>query len=134
MGDFPMMTTKGTFIINGTERVVVSQLVRSPGVYFDRALAKTSDRELVSCRIIPARGAWLEFEMDRRDTMGVRIDRKRRQSATVLLRALEPFKFDMKAGEVEIDRDNLETEIADEKFLDAFGRSDAMRETLERDA
>ena len=82
MGDFPMMTDKGTFIINGTERVVVSQLVRSPGIYFDRALDKTSDRELVSLRIIPARGAWLEFEMDRRDTMGVRIDRKRRQSAS----------------------------------------------------
>jgi DNA-directed RNA polymerase subunit beta len=134
MGDFPMMTDKGTFIINGTERVVVSQLVRSPGIYFDRALDKTSDRELVSLRIIPARGAWLEFEMDRRDTMGVRIDRKRRQSAAVLLRALEAFKFDMKTGEVEIDRDRLEEEIPDEKLFEAFGRSDAMRETLERDA
>jgi DNA-directed RNA polymerase subunit beta len=134
MGDFPMMTDKGTFIINGTERVVVSQLVRSPGIYFDRALDKTSDRELVSLRIIPARGAWLEFEMDRRDTMGVRIDRKRRQSAAVLLRALEAFKFDMKTGAVEIDRDRLEEEIPDEKLLSAFGSSDAMRETLERDA
>src|SRR5919106_953415 len=76
----------------------------SPSIYFDRALDKTSDRELVSCRIIPARGAWLEFEMDRRDTMGVRIDRKRRQSASVLLRALEAFKFNNKTGEVDIDR------------------------------
>src|SRR5919106_559394 len=133
MGDFPMMTNKGTFIINGTERVVVSQLVRSPGVYFDRALDKTSDRELVSCRIIPARGAWLEFEMDRRDTMGVRIDRKRRQSAAVLLRALHAFKFNMRTGEVDIDRDSLENEIADEKLFDILGRSDAVRETLERD-
>jgi DNA-directed RNA polymerase subunit beta len=134
MGDFPMMTEKGTFIINGTERVVVSQLVRSPGVYFQRELDKTSDRELVSLRIIPARGAWLEFEMDRRDTMGVRIDRKRRQSASVLLRALEAFKFDMKTGEVDIDRDALEVEIADEQILKHFPNSEAMRETLARDA
>src|SRR5205823_2605707 len=61
MGDFPLMTDKGTFIINGTERVVVSQLVRSPGVYFSRDLDKTSDKELFSCKVIPGRGAWLEF-------------------------------------------------------------------------
>jgi DNA-directed RNA polymerase subunit beta len=133
MGDFPMMTDKGTFIINGTERVVVSQLVRSPGIYFDRALDKTSDRELVSCRIIPARGAWLEFEMDRRDTMGVRIDRKRRQSAAVLIRALHAFKFNLRTGEAEIDRDSLEKEISDEALFEILGRSDAVRETLERD-
>jgi DNA-directed RNA polymerase subunit beta len=88
MGDFPMMTVKGTFIINGTERVVVSQLVRSPGVYFDRTLDKTSDREIYSCKVIPSRGAWLEFDVDKRDTVGVRIDRKRRQPVTVLLKAL----------------------------------------------
>ncbi|MBI1759735.1 MAG: DNA-directed RNA polymerase subunit beta [Actinobacteria bacterium] len=88
MGDFPMMTDKGTFIINGTERVVVSQLVRSPGVYFDRNLDKTSDKDLYSCKVIPSRGAWLEFDIDKRDTVGVRIDRKRRQSVSVLLKAL----------------------------------------------
>src|SRR5664280_98380 len=88
MGDFPMMTDKGTFVINGTERVVVSQLVRSPGVYFDRALDKVTDKETFSCKVIPSRGAWLEFEVDKRDTVGVRIDRKRRQSVTVLLKAL----------------------------------------------
>jgi DNA-directed RNA polymerase subunit beta len=88
MGDFPMMTVKGTFIINGTERVVVSQLVRSPGVYFDRNLDKTSDKDVYSCKIIPSRGAWLEFDVDKRDTVGVRIDRKRRQPVTVLLKAL----------------------------------------------
>jgi DNA-directed RNA polymerase subunit beta len=88
MGDFPMMTDKGTFIINGTERVVVSQLVRSPGVYFDRALDKTSDKDIFSCKVIPSRGAWLEFDIDKRDTVGVRIDRKRRQPVTVLLKAL----------------------------------------------
>ncbi|MBA3628481.1 MAG: DNA-directed RNA polymerase subunit beta [Actinobacteria bacterium] len=88
MGDFPMMTEKGTFIINGTERVVVSQLVRSPGVYFDHSIDKTSDKPLFACKIIPARGAWLEFETDKKDMVGARIDRKRRQNVTVLLRAL----------------------------------------------
>ena len=87
MGDFPMMTPKGTFIINGTERVVVSQLVRSPGVYFDKQPDKTSDRDLSSVKVIPSRGAWLEFDIDKRDTVGVRIDRKRRQAVTVLLKA-----------------------------------------------
>jgi DNA-directed RNA polymerase subunit beta len=88
MGDFPMMTDKGTYIINGTERVVVSQLVRSPGVYFNRELDKASDKDIYSARVIPSRGAWLEFDIDKRDTVGVRIDRKRRQPATVLLKAL----------------------------------------------
>ncbi|MGH3696379.1 MAG: DNA-directed RNA polymerase subunit beta [Pseudonocardiaceae bacterium] len=88
MGDFPMMTNKGTFIINGTERVVVSQLVRSPGVYFDHAVDKTTDKDVYSVKIIPSRGAWLEFDVDKRDTVGVRIDRKRRQPVTVLLKAL----------------------------------------------
>ena len=88
MGDFPMMTSKGTFIINGTERVVVSQLVRSPGVYFDHAVDKTTDKDIFSVKIIPSRGAWLEFDVDKRDTVGVRIDRKRRQPVTVLLKAL----------------------------------------------
>jgi len=88
MGDFPMMTDKGTFIINGTERVVVSQLVRSPGVYFDKSIDKTSDKDIFACKIIPARGAWLEFESDKKDMIGVRIDRKRRQNVTVLLKAL----------------------------------------------
>src|SRR5260370_1915396 len=88
MGDFPMMTVKSTLISNGTERVVVSQLVRSPGVYFDKTLDKTSDKDVFSCKIIPSRGAWLEFDVDKRDTVGVRIDRKRRQPVTVLLKAL----------------------------------------------
>jgi len=76
MGDFPVMTRKGTFIINGTERVVVSQLVRSPGVYFDSAIDKSTDKDVFSVKIIPSRGAWLEFDVDKRDTVGVRIDRK----------------------------------------------------------
>ncbi|KIP51966.1 DNA-directed RNA polymerase subunit beta [Leucobacter komagatae] len=88
MGDFPLMTDKGTFIINGTERVIVSQLVRSPGVYFERQQEKTSDKDVFSARVIPSRGAWLEFEIDKRDQVGVRIDRKRKQSVTVFLKAL----------------------------------------------
>ncbi|MGK9146163.1 DNA-directed RNA polymerase subunit beta [Plantibacter flavus] len=88
MGDFPLMTERGTFIINGTERVVVSQLVRSPGVYFESAQEKTSDKDIFSARVIPSRGAWLEFEIDKRDQVGVRIDRKRKQSVTVFLKAL----------------------------------------------
>ncbi|SDN64749.1 DNA-directed RNA polymerase subunit beta [Klenkia soli] len=88
MGDFPIMTNKGTFVINGTERVVVSQLVRSPGVYFDKTLDKTSDKDVFSAKVIPSRGAWLEFDVDKRDTVGVRIDRKRRQPVSVLLKAL----------------------------------------------
>lgn len=88
MGDFPLMTPKGTFVINGTERVVVSQLVRSPGVYFERTPEKNSDKDVYSARIIPSRGAWLEFEIDKRDQVGVRVDRKRKQSVTVFLKAL----------------------------------------------
>ncbi len=88
MGDFPIMTERGTFIINGTERVVVSQLVRSPGVYFSKEPDKTTDRDIFIAKIIPSRGAWLEFDVDKKETVGVRIDRKRRQSVTVLLKAL----------------------------------------------
>ena len=112
MGDFPLMSAKGTFIINGTERVVVSQLVRSPGVYFDRQVDKTSDKDIYSCKVIPSRGAWLEFEIDKRDSVGVRIDRKRKQSVTVLLKALG---WD------------------DAKILDRFGGYESMRATLEKD-
>ena len=88
LGDFPMMTDNGTFIINGTERVVVSQLVRSPGVYFDVTLDKTSDKDLYSAKVIPGRGAWLEFDVDKKGTVGVRVDRKRRQFVTTFIRAL----------------------------------------------
>ena len=88
MGDFPIMTGRGTFIINGTERVVVSQLVRSPRAYFSKDLDKTSDKDVYVAKIIPGRGAWLEFDVDKKDTVGVRIDRKRRQNVTVLLKAL----------------------------------------------
>ncbi len=112
MGDFPLMSPKGTFIINGTERVVVSQLVRSPGVYFDRQVDKTSDKDIYSCKVIPSRGAWLEFEIDKRDSVGVRIDRKRKQGVTVLLKALG---WD------------------EAKILERFGQFESMRATLEKD-
>lgn len=114
LGDFPMMTEKSVFIINGTERVVVSQLVRSPGVYFDSTPDKTSDREIFSTKMIPGRGAWLEFDTDKRGTIGVRVDRKRRQHVTAFLRAL---------GIAE----------TDEEILDLFGGAPSIQTTLERD-
>jgi DNA-directed RNA polymerase subunit beta len=112
MGDFPLMTDKGTFVINGTERVVVSQLVRSPGVYFERSVDKTSDKDIYTAKLIPSRGAWLEFEVDKRDTVGVRLDRKRKQNVTVLLKAL---------GWTEA------------QILEEFGEYESIRLTLEKD-
>jgi len=89
MGDFPMMTDRGTFIINGTERIVVSQLVRSPGAYFNYGPDKTTpEKDVFDAKIIPGRGAWLEFEVDKKDICYVRVDRKRKQPVTVLLKAL----------------------------------------------
>ena len=113
MGDFPLMTDRGTFIINGTERVVVSQLVRSPGVYFSTEM--DNGVRVHKAQFIPARGAWLEFEVDKRGHLVVSIDRKRRQSAMVFLRAL---------GIAE----------SDEDFYALFGDTDVVRNTLERDA
>ncbi|CAN5378143.1 DNA-directed RNA polymerase subunit beta [soil metagenome] len=88
LGDFPMMTAEGTFIINGAERVVVSQLVRSPGVYFDIVEDATSGRRLCKGKLIPNRGAWLEFETSNRDVLSVKVDRKRKMPITILLRAI----------------------------------------------
>lgn len=113
MGDFPMMTDKGTFIINGTERVVVSQLVRSPGVYFDASIDKSTEKTLHSVKVIPGRGAWLEFDVDKRDLVGVRIDRKRRQPVTILLKALG---------------------WTSEAIRERFGFSEIMMSTLEKDS
>jgi DNA-directed RNA polymerase subunit beta len=90
MGELPLMTENGTFVINGTERVIVSQLHRSPGVFFDHDKGKThsSQKLLFNARIIPYRGSWLDFEFDAKDGVFVRIDRRRKLPATVLLRAL----------------------------------------------
>ena len=114
MGDFPLMTPRGTFVINGTERVVVSQLVRSPGVYYSEEQDKTVDKLNYTAKVIPARGAWLELETDRRDIVSVRVDRKRKQPATVLIKALG---------------------IAEtrEEILEMFGNSEAIKNTLDRD-
>ncbi len=113
MGDFPLMTEKGTFVINGTERVVVSQLVRSPGVYFSREIEKTTDKLLFFCKVIPSRGAWLELETDKRDAVYVRIDRKRKQPVTVLLKALG-------FGD-------------NNQILEIFDNAQSIRHTLEKD-
>src|SRR5438105_7362499 len=88
-GDFPLMTNNGTFIINGAERVVVSQLVRSPGVYFTVDIDATSGRELAGAKLIPNRGAWLEFETSNKDIVSVKVDRKRKIPITTLLRAID---------------------------------------------
>jgi DNA-directed RNA polymerase subunit beta len=114
MGDFPLMTDRGTFVINGTERVVVSQLVRSPGVYYSEERDKTTDKAIYTAKVIPARGAWLELETDKRDIVSVRIDRKRKQPVTVLLKALG---------------------IAEtrEEILALFGDAECIHRTLDKD-
>ncbi len=114
LGDFPIMSDTGTFIINGTERVIVSQLVRSPGVYFSQEIDKTSDKEVFIGKMIPGRGAWLEFDTDKRDTLGVRVDRKRRQHITGFLMAL----------------DVIETK---EEAIELLGDYPSVRNTIERD-
>lgn len=88
LGDFPQMTENGTFVINGAERVVVSQLIRSPGVYFSAEEDSHTGRKLHSAKLIPNRGAWLEFETSKRDIISVKVDRKRKMPVTVLLRAI----------------------------------------------
>ena len=88
MGDFPWMTEQGTFIINGAERVVVSQLVRSPGVYYTSAEDPATGRMLFAAKVIPNRGAWLEFETSNKDLLSVKVDRKRKIPVTTLLRAV----------------------------------------------
>ena len=101
IGDIPMMTTTGTFIINGAERVVVSQLVRSPGVYFTTTIDPTTGRALAAAKLIPYRGAWMEFETSNKNVLSVKVDRKRKSPVSMLLRAMgytsdeeiiDPFK------------------------------------------
>src|SRR3954468_20657745 len=103
MGDFPLMTPTGTFIINGAERVVVSQLVRSPGVYFTKEKDATTGRDLAYAKVIPNRGAWLEFETSNRDVISVKVDRKRKIPVTTLLRAIDTLegKRDQELGTTE---------------------------------
>ena len=113
MGDMPMMTDSGTFIINGAERVIVSQLVRSPSVYFNREIDKNG-RQLITSQIIPTRGTWLEFETDARDVLYVRIDRTRKVTLTTLLRA-----FGLSS---------------DEDIINMFGDDDYLKNTIAKDS
>ena len=113
MGDMPVMTDSGTFVINGAERVIVSQLVRSPSVYFNREIDKNG-RELITSQIIPTRGTWLEFETDARDVLYVRIDRTRKVTLTTLLRA-----FGLSS---------------DEQILAMFGEDDYLKNTISKDS
>ncbi|HEY4543428.1 MAG TPA: DNA-directed RNA polymerase subunit beta [Tissierellaceae bacterium] len=113
MGDLPLMTDKGTFIINGAERVVVSQLVRSPGVYYVVELDKKTGKELYSSTVIPNRGTWLEYETDSNDIVSVRIDRTRKLPVTVLLRAMSLS--------------------SDQEIINVMGESEQLLKTLEKD-
>ncbi len=134
MGDFPVMSDRGTFVINGTERVVVSQLVRSPGVYFDKSVDKTTGRDVFGCKVIPARGAWLEFEVDKRDLVAVRVDRKRKQPISVFYRALKAFEWNDELGVYELaPAEVLNTPVEDDEILDFFGGAESIALTLEKD-
>ena len=112
LGDFPLMTKKGTFIVNGTERVIVSQLVRSPGIYYDREIDRETDQPLYTCKLIPTRGAWLEMAFNKSGVLFVRIDRKRKFPVTTFLKALG-------FGD-------------DEKIKELFGNSKEIEKTLEK--
>ena len=114
LGDMPIMTDSGTFIINGAERVIVSQLVRSPSVYFGREIDKKNGKSIITSQIIPTRGTWLEFETDARDNIHVRIDRTRKVPVTTLLRALGLSN--------------------DEDIISLFGENIYLEKTIERDA
>src|ERR1700726_2654935 len=117
MGDFPLMTKQGTFLINGTDRVVVSQLVRSPGVYFTADEDATTGSKLFAAKLIPDRGAWLEFETSNKNLLTVKIDRKRKLPVTTLLRAIAGLSKESWVGE----QMDLST---DQGILDAFREVD----------
>src|SRR4051794_3936520 len=129
MGDMPLMTRNGTFIINGTERVIVSQMHRSPGVFFDHDKGKThsSGKYLFAARVIPYRGSWLDFEFDAKDHLYVRIDRRRKLPATTLLLALDDANTEKKRAERKADGKNLvpgeAVGMAKEEILSAFYNS-----------
>ncbi len=127
MGDFPMMTEQGTFIINGTERVIVTQLVRSPGAYV--MSAKDPTKQVLVANLMPARGSWLEFEIDKRATVSVRIDRKRKLPATVFLRALAGIDSERTKDDPE-----LLSQGTDEEILALFENNPFIKATLEKDS
>ena len=129
MGDFPLMTKQGTFVYNGAERVIVTQLVRSPGPYYDKEIDK-SGRELFSTTVIPNRGAWLEYETDANEILSVRVDRTRKQPITVLLRAMDTFigNEQERFG----NHEDLRLE-SDQDIIKVFGPDERLLKTLERD-
>jgi DNA-directed RNA polymerase subunit beta len=119
MGELPLMTTTGSFVINGTERVIVSQLHRSPGVFFehDRGKTHSSGKLLFSARIIPYRGSWLDFEFDPKDILFFRIDRRRKMPVTILLRAIGMSNEQILANFFVFDNFNLHADGAEMEFV-----------------
>jgi len=140
LGDFPIMTENGTFIYNGAERVVVSQLIRSPGVYFKEEQDPASGRSLFSAKLIPNRGAWLEFETNKRDVVSVKVDRKRKLPVTILLRSILAWIRDPDTDEWrwvsddKLDHRGLDDQVA-ELFqqVDTVGDHPYIRSTLDKD-
>jgi DNA-directed RNA polymerase subunit beta len=127
MGDFPLMTQNGTFVINGAERVVVSQLIRSPGVYFTVEEDRVTGREMSFAKLIPNRGAWLEFETSKRDLISVKVDRKRKLPVTVLLRAIQIVGLDDETLKAAMKDPTLMTQMGlgtDEHLLNMFEQFD----------
>jgi DNA-directed RNA polymerase subunit beta len=138
LGDFPLMTENGTFVINGAERVVVSQLIRSPGVYFKLDRDPTSGRGLHSAKLIPNRGAWLEFESNKRDVISVKVDRKRKIPVTILLRAVLGWQANADGTGQWVSDAELEHRGLDEDILALFQHMDQsehqyIKVTLDKD-
>ena len=135
IGDVPMMTATGTFIINGAERVVVSQLVRSPGVYFTTSSDATTGRVLSSAKLIPYRGAWMEFETSNRDVLSVKVDRKRKTPVSTLLRAMG-YSTDEELmalfEDVDTDPEHQFIKTTIEKDTDVTDREEALLEFYRR--
>ncbi len=127
MGDFPWMTERGTFIINGTERVVVTQLVRSPGAYVMEP--KDREKQVFTANLMPARGSWLELEIDKKGKVFVRIDRKRKLPVTVLLRAMTYNP----ETDADVEETHEDIERLDQELLDLFDDSLYIRNTIESD-
>jgi DNA-directed RNA polymerase subunit beta len=140
LGDFPVMTDNGTFIYNGAERVVVSQLIRSPGVYFKEEKDPTSGRGLHSAKLIPNRGAWLEFETNKRDVISVKVDRKRKLPVTILLRAIMAWKAQPSGDGAWVPDNELEQTGLDDDVQALFQHVDTIpehpyiRATLDKDS
>ena len=125
MGDFPLMTDNGTFVINGAERVIVSQIIRSPGIYYESDIDKTG-KKTYAATVIPYRGAWLEYEIDSNGVMNVRIDKNRKLPVTMLIRALG-LSLDADTGTLRSDIGN------DEAIYAMFGEDPCLRATIEKD-